>query len=298
MVVNSVTIAKWFNRYRGLAMGFSSMGIGIGTMLMAPLAGYVVKHFNWRNGFFSFGLLLLVAGILTIYFFLGKSGPEQMGLLPDGDKPNAGIMPLAAPTRRVQSAFKPVLKSMQYWILVCSNVLAVMTVMMTFSCHIVYAINQGVDDLKAAAALGIIGVTGSCGKLFFGWYCDRVKDAKYAAAIGFIIMTVGLIILYRTKSVAMLYSFAFIYGFGYGSMAPVMPYLVSDRFEKQVLGSAYGLLIFFSTGVGGSIGPVLGGYIFDRTGSYGLGWLTCIALLLIAAVLMLALKPGKSRNGS
>ena len=44
MVVNSVTVAKWFNRYRGLAIGISSMGIGIGTMLMAPLAGDIVKH--------------------------------------------------------------------------------------------------------------------------------------------------------------------------------------------------------------------------------------------------------------
>jgi MFS family permease len=51
------------------------------------------------------------------------------------------------------------------------------------------------------------------------------------------------------------------------------------------------LLIFFATGVGGSIGPVLGGYIFDRTGSYGPGWLICIAILLIVAALILALKP-------
>lgn len=292
MVVNSVTVAKWFNRYRGLAIGISSMGIGIGTMLMAPLAGYIVKHFGWRSGFLSIGMLMLVVGILITYGFMGKSGPDQMGLLPDGDKPvSGGIPPGVSVSIAVKPSLKPVLITSQFWILVCCNILAVMTVMMTFNCQITYAINRGINDLEAAAALGLIGVTGSCGKLFFGWLCDRVRDAKYSASTGFIIMAMGTIFLYRAETVTMLYLFALLYGFGYGSMAPVMPYMISDRFDKQVFGSAYGLLIFFATGVGGSIGPVLGGYIFDKTGSYGPGWLICIATLLIVAALILTLKP-------
>jgi len=292
MVVNSVTVAKWFNRYRGLAIGISSMGIGIGTMLMAPLAGYIVTHFGWRSGFLSIGMLMLVVGILITCGLMGKSGPDQMGLLPDGDKPaEGGILPPAAAPPAVKTSLKPVLKTSQFWILVCCNILAVMTVMMTFNCQVVYAINRGINDLEAAAALGIIGVTGSCGKLFFGWLCDRVKDAKYAAATGFMIMTIGMIFLYRAETATMLYIFAIIYGFGYGSLAPVMPYIISDRFDRQVFGSAYGLLIFFATGIGGSVGPVLGGYIFDSSGSYGPGWLICIATLLIVAALILTLKP-------
>jgi len=64
-------IGKWFNRYRGLAIGISSMGIGVGTMLMATLAGYIVKHYGWRNGFLLIGLLMLSMGILISYFFNG-----------------------------------------------------------------------------------------------------------------------------------------------------------------------------------------------------------------------------------
>jgi len=292
MVVNSVTVAKWFNRNRGLAIGISSMGIGIGTMLMAPLAGYIVKHFGWRSGFLSIGVLMLVVGVLTTCIFMGKSGPAQVGLLPDGDKPVARDNPASVSgSVAVKTSLKPVLRSSQFWILVCCNVLAVMTIMMTFTCQIAYAINRGINDLEAAAALGLIGVTGSLGKLFFGWFCDHVRDAKYSASTGFTIMAIGMIFLYRAETAAMLYVFALIYGFGYGSTAPVMPYMISDRFDRQVFGSAYGLLLFFATGIGGSIGPLLGGYIFDKTGSYGAGWLICIALLLIVAALILVLKP-------
>ncbi len=294
MVVNSVTVGKWFNRYRGLALGISSMGIGVGTMLMAPLAGYIVKHYGWRNGFLFIGMLLLIAGIFISSVFMGKSGPDQLGLLPDGDKPDRGkVFPLASKTPVEKVSIKPVLKTVQFWLLVFCNVFAVMTVMMTFSCQVAYAINKGINALEAAAVIGVIGITGSFGKLFFGWFCDRGWDAKYSAFAGYIIMAVGLIFLLKFKTISGLYVFALIYGFGYGSMAPVMPYLISDRFGSRVFGSAYGLLIFFATGLGGAVGPILGGYIYDKTGSYGLGWQISIVALFMVAFSILALKPKK-----
>jgi MFS family permease len=67
--------------------------------------------------------------------------------------------------------------------------------------------------------------------------------------------------------------------------------MVSDRFGRRAMGAAYGLLIFFATGLGGSVGPILVGYIYDKTGSFDLGWLICIFALIIVAVAMLALKP-------
>jgi MFS family permease len=238
---------------------------------------------------------MLGFGIIISQIFMGKSGPEEIGLLPDGEQLQ-GRQTVSAETiqPRENSSLKPIIKTTQFWTLVFCNVCAVMTVMMTFNLQIAYAIHNGIDALEAAAAVGVIGVTGSCGKFFFGWFSDRIRDAKYSAALGFLIMSVGMFILYLAKTVSILYVFALIYGFGYGSLAPVMPYLISDRFGRHILGAAYGLLIFFATGVGGSIGPVLGGYIFDKTGSYGLGWLISGAILLCVSLIILSLKPRES----
>ena len=93
MVVTSVTIGKWFSRYRGLAIGISSMGIGVGTMLVAPFAAFIVKGYGWRNGFLLIGLLMLVVGIFISFVFMGKEGPGQMGLSPDGIKADDGDNP-------------------------------------------------------------------------------------------------------------------------------------------------------------------------------------------------------------
>jgi len=292
MVVTSVAIGKWFDRYRGLAIGISSMGIGVGTMLMAPFAGYIVKYYGWRNGFLFIGLMMLAVGVFISYFFMGKYDPAQVGMLPDGDLPSEAIKSAPGAVKlKEKTALKPVLKTIQFWILVFCNVGAVMTVMMTFNLQIAYAIHNGISELEAAAALGIIGISGSCGKFFFGWLSDRVRDAKYAASAGFGIMAIGMFILYHAQTVGVLYGYALIYGFGYGSLAPVMPYMISDRFGRQALGAAYGVLIFFATGLGGSVGPILGGYIFDRTQSYDWGWLICMIALLIVAVTILAMKP-------
>jgi MFS family permease len=295
MVVTSVAIGKWFDRYRGIAIGISSMGIGVGTMLMAPLAGYLVKYYGWRNGFLIIGLIMLTVGILVSYFFMGKYGPTQIGLLPDGDLPGEDIN-YSHGTVIIQenASLKPVLNTLQFWILVFCNVCAVMTVMMTFNLQIAYAIHNGINELEAAAALGIIGISGSCGKFFFGWLSDRLGDAKFAASAGFGIMAVGMFILYQAQSVSVLYGYALVYGFGYGSLAPVMPYMISEHFGRKAMGAAYGLLIFFATGLGGSIGPVLGGFIYDKTGSFDLGWLICMVALVIVAVVVLALKPTPS----
>jgi MFS family permease len=103
-------------------------------------------------------------------------------------------------------------------------------------------------------------------------------------------MAAGMYLLCQATNIITLYAFAILYGFGYGSLAPVTPYLISDRFGGQVLGVTYGLLTFFSTGIGGALGPILGGVIFDHTGSYRPGWIMNTVFLLVISFLILTLK--------
>jgi MFS family permease len=67
--------------------------------------------------------------------------------------------------------------------------------------------------------------------------------------------------------------------------------IVADRFGRHVLGSIYGLLTFF-IGIGGSIGPILGGIIYDKLGSYQYLWGINIAILAGISLIILNLKKG------
>ena len=122
-----------------------------------------------------------------------------------------------------------------------------------------------------------------------GWISDRIRDAKYSACGGFAAMALGIVILMRFPTLYGLYGYALCFGFGYGSIATVMPYLLADRFGSGVLGTAYGMLTFFVVAAG-SMGPLLGGYIYDRTGSYDFAWKLCLVLLSLISVAVITLK--------
>ena len=290
-VACTTSIGKWFIKKRGVAIGIAAMGIGLGTLIMAPLAGYIVKTFGWRFGFLSIGAMTCVVGIAISQIFMGKDYPQRYGLQPDGEPPLPNQSNFRPPDSAPEKpSLKPILLDSRFCLLVVCNLFAVMTVMMTFVHQVAYAINNGIDKIEAAAAIGLIGIMGSCGKFFFGWLSDRIPDAKYSAALGFLLMAAGMYLLCGATNVLRLYGFALFYGFGYGSLAPVTPYLISDRFGERVLGVAYGLLAFFSAGIGGALGPIIGGLIYDKTGSYRPGWIMNTVLLLIISLLILTLK--------
>lgn len=296
MVVCAAAIGKWFVKKRGTALGLSAMGIGAGTMIMSPMAGYIISAYDWRTGFAFFGAVILVCGILVSQLFMGRSTPEASGLFPDGDSgPGEGLRAEGIAENREDASLRPVLTDVRFWLLAVCNSVATASLMMIFVHQVASAVSNQIGKVEAAAALGILGFTGSVGKFFFGWLCDRCRDAKYAAALGFFLMAIGAALLLGADSATKLYLFAVLYGFGYGSMAPMMPYLIADRFGRQVLGSAYGVLIFFAAGCGGSIGPVIGGVIYDRTGSYAQAWLFNMLSLVLISALMLTLKPARAK---
>jgi len=263
------------------------------------VAGYIVNAYDWRTGFVFFGVVILTIGILVSQVLMGRTTPEASGLLPDGEpavgeEPRPGLVP----GNRAGASLRPVLTDCRFWVLALCNSVATAVLMMTFVHQVAYAVGNNIGKLEAAAALGIIGFASSAGKFFFGWLCDRVADAKYVAGLGFFIMALGMGLLIVADTAVVLYLFAVVFGVGYGSMAPLMPYLTADRFGRQVLGSAYGMLIFFVAGIGGSIGPVVGGVIYDRSGSYASAWLLSLSGLMAISLLILTLKPAKTREGA
>ena len=296
-VVSAASVGKWFIRRRGVAMGMATIGIGVGTMLLTPLAGWIVTKYDWRTGFIALGIFILVVGVLVSQLVMRRSTPEAYGLLPDGDQPVIQTFeqesPACAPPHTPSTK---VLSDHRFWILVICFTGVIMVQMMVFVHQVPYAVNNGIDRVVAASSLGAIGVASIFGRFFFGWLSDHLHDPKYSALVGYLIVACGIIVLLNVQTVRMLYVFAVVFGFGYGHLAPVMPVLVSDRFDRNVLGSVYGLLTFFTSAIGGTVGPVLGGIIYDTSGSYRLAWWLNIAVLTLISLGILALKPRRASS--
>jgi sugar phosphate permease len=291
VVTCSSSVGKWFVRKRGLAIGITSMGISFGTITLTPLAGYIVNFLNWRMGLMALGAITLFIGLTVSQTLMRKTQPEAYGLLPDGDK-----IPTSQQIQTEQTVYKVpariIFKDSRFWTLAVCQGLAFMVAMSVFVHQVAYAEDNGISKVAAAASLAAISLTGFMGQFFWGWLSDRLKDPKYAFCLGTLFMLAGMILLINANGINELYFYALIYGFGYGSLAPTIPIMAAHRFGRQVLGSIYGLLTFF-IGAGGSIGPILGGLIYDHSGSYRYLWLINVFVLIVITLAILTLKKGK-----
>ncbi|MGB4089459.1 MAG: MFS transporter, partial [Smithellaceae bacterium] len=180
-------------------------------------------------------------------------------------------------------------KDSRFWTIAISQSLIVMVIMSVFVHQVAYAVDNEINSIAAASSLAAISVTGFIGQFFFGWLSDRLRDAKYAYFLGISFLLCGMILLNYVDNVRSLYLYAVIYGFGYGCIAPILPILIVDRFGRHTLGSIYGLLTFF-IGFIGSLGPILGGIIYDYFGSYHYLWLINTIILALTSIIILTLK--------
>lgn len=296
VVVCSSSVGKWFIKKRGIAIGIATMGIGFGTVLLTPLAGYLGKYFSWRIGLFVLGAITCIVGIVISQTLMRKRQPEAYGLLPDGDKIS---FPHQQPTipafTEVSTAV--IFKDSRFWTIAICHGLIIMVVMSVFVHQVAYAMDKNIENITAATSLAVLSLAGFFGQFFFGWFSDRLRDPKYAYFMGIVILLIGTILLLNVSSVSSLYLYSVIYGFGYGSLAPILPILAADRFGRHILGSIYGMLTFF-IGVGGSIGPILGGVIYDKFGSYQYLWEINVALLAVISIIILTLKKGKQYDNA
>jgi sugar phosphate permease len=295
VVVGNSSVGKWFIRKRGMAIGITTMGISFGTMALAPLSGYITKHYSWQTGFLILGAITLIVGVTLPQLFLKKTHPEAYGLSPDGDDQLNWVPEDLANGNRPENISRRVaLRDPRLLVLAGSFSLAIMVLMSVVVHQVAYALDHGIDRIAAASSVGVVSLAGFAGQFFFGWLSDRISDPKHSACLGFCFMAAGMGILLKAETPPMLFLYALVFGFGYGSLAPMMPILVADRFGRHVLGTIYGLLTML-IGIGGSIGPLLGGLIYDRLGSYAVMWQFNLWILIGVAVFILTLKPAEGR---
>ena len=93
----------------------------------------------------------------------------------------------------------------------------------------------------------------------------------------------------------MLYLFAVIYGTTHGGYFTAISPLVAEFFGIRAHGVLFGIVNFSGT-IGGAIGPILAGYIFDVTAGYSPAFWICALMSAFGLVLLLSLKPIEDRK--
>jgi MFS family permease len=155
--------------------------------------------------------------------------------------------------------------------------------------HVPHLQDIQIPTAIAATALSAVGIGSAIGKFGFGWLCDFIQS-KYTLVIGICCQITSVLILMNmksTSSMVTIWLYAGIFGLGIGSWLPAMSLTVSNIFGMASYGVIFGMmnLIF---GVGGSLGPVVAGMIYDTNQNYFWAFIMCFSLYAVSmpAILM------------
>jgi MFS family permease len=181
------------------------------------------------------------------------------------------------------------LRTPQFWT-ICAAMLASLYCLLTIMVHIVpYAQEMNISPPRAAAVLSTIGGVSMAGRFVSGLAIDRI-GSKRVMIFSFILLIAVLLWLQIATEMWMLYFFAVFYGIAHGGFFTSLSPLVAEFFGIKSHGVLFGITMFCGT-FGGSLGPVVAGYVFDATGRYaGAIWL-CIGISLLGFLLVALLKP-------
>jgi MFS family permease len=264
--------------------GTIKVGAGVGLLLGPLTINWLILSYGWRTSYIIMGGVVFVFLVAASQFL--KRDPSRIGLLPDGEKRiDIGKVSLEEAGLSLQKASQ----TKQFWML-CVMCLFFGFCLQTVMIHSApYAIDIGASPSTAASILSIIGGVSIAGRFIMGGASDKI-GYKWGYIICFAFFIIAFITILTIHELWVLYLFAVVYGFGHGGLWVLLSPVLAELFGIASHGTIFGLVYFVIT-IGGTIGPILAGYLFDITGSYQIVFSTCLIFSIIAVTLSACLTP-------
>ena len=284
-VVPTSTVSRWFDKKRGLALGIAGSGSGLGMVIMAPFATYLIYNFDWRMAYLIIGLIAWLI-VLPLSRLL-KGDPREVGALPDGlDSPTPAIEPEEEAIQPIDSSLLHVFRTRTFWLVMFVWIFFAICIFLVFVHLVPHVTDLGISTGEAAVILSLMGGTATVGRVLTGVASDRI-GRKLTVIITTLLQAGAMIWLIWAQDLWMFYLFALVFGFAYSGCAVSMGALISDTFGLGRIGAIFGVLEI-GWGIGAALGPAIGGLIFDISNSYSLAFLIG-ALAMVLATLFIAL---------
>ena len=259
---------------RSWAMGVVAAAGSFGQFLMVPTEGFLISQFGWLQALQILSLAALL--MVPLAFFLREPGFSK-GSVPAQRDQTIG--------QALTEAFKyPSFQLLMAGYFVCGFQVVFIGVHMPS-----YLKDKGLDLSVASYALALIGLFNVFGTYIAGSLGQRLAKRKILSFIYFSRAVVIAVFLIVPLSPASVYIFASVMGLLWLSTVPPTNAAVAQIFGIQHL-SMLGGFVFFSHQIGSFMGVWLGGYLYDKTGSYDIVWIIAIVLGVLAGLVNLPIR--------
>ncbi|MFY8102898.1 MAG: MFS transporter, partial [Ramlibacter sp.] len=258
---------------RSWAMGMAAAAGSFGQFLMVPVEGMLIANLGWQQALIVLGVAALLIGPLA----LGLREPGFMGTTPP-PRDQTIVQALR------EAARYPSFQLLVLGYFVCGFQVVFIGVHMPS-----YLKDKGLTPEVASYALALIGLFNVFGTYIAGALGQKLAKQKILAFIYVARAVVIAVFLVVPLSPLSVYIFSSVMGLLWLSTVPPTNALVAQIFGVAHL-SMLGGIAFFSHQIGSFMGVWLGGFLYDRTGSYDVVWYISIALGVVAAALNLPVR--------
>ena len=289
------TLSNWFRRNAGMVTGIMACGFALGSLLV-PVIVRLIDVYDWRTTVSILAVFTFAIGVPLSFLFRHK--PEQYGYLPDGDQSNIQAdkpVPEQAHEVELNIGAKEALKSRAFWHIGIAMTLLFMPISALVVHVMPYLSSVGIARSTSTMVATAIPLVSIVGRLSAGWLSDRYNKTRIAT--GFIVLVgLGLVFFNYILDERMwpVIPFVILFGIGWGSNLPMRAALVRGYFGRSNLGTIFGFMMGM-TAMGGVLGPIIAGWVFDNWGSYHMVWLLFACLVFVASIIM-ATTPSVAAN--
>lgn len=283
--------AAAFERRRNLAISLVSAGVGVAPMTLSPLVAWLISQYDWRT-------TLLIVGALAWALTLPAVGFVRAA--PAGAASTPAPAPATAPTTTTATKAPPTtiaqaLRSRAFVVLGLAFFACCAAHSGPIFHTVSYAIGCGLPVTAAVTIYSMEGAAGLGGRLLFGTLADRF-GAKPVLVAGLFVQALAAASYLAVNQLDGFYAVAIVFGMAYGGTMPLYASLARDAFDPRILGGVLGAATLLSS-LGMALGPVIGGWLYDRYGSYTWLYIGSMMAGLAAAAIALAF-PRAPRAGA
>ena len=282
--IASAIIRNWFVEKRGFAIGLVTTGLAVGQLILVPVNLFVIERIGWRDTMAILSIILMIL-IGPLFIFVLRSKPDEKGMKPYGyvetDRENAA----GGPDGSVSFLpIKGIFKMRAFWMLSIPSFVCGFTDVGLVNSHLIPIYREmGVSTGNMALSISLIATFNIVGSIVSGHFSDHFSRKKQLALI-YSIRAVTYIFFIAIQQPWFIFPFAIAYGIS--EMASIAPThsSVFSLFDKFSVGVVLGI-VSVSHQIGGSIGSLIPGVLYDMTGSYNSVMILSVAMLIAAALL-------------
>ena len=276
----STTLGLWFDQKRGMAISLALNGASFGGVAGVPLLILAIGQLGFSSAMTVAAATMVVLVIPVVVAFVGRPPLQSASKLPAAGEAASSAQIRARALRDV--GFLSV--SIAFALVLFAQV--------GFVVHLISFLDPVIGRGSATVAIALLTAMAVVGRVLFSTVIDRLNQ-RLASALSFVSQALALLVIINFRNDMLLIAACAVFGFSVGNLITLPSLIVQREFDPRSFGVLVSLLTAI-TQITYAFGPGVIGALRDLSGSYSLPFYGCIALELIAAILVMF--RGKAAN--